>query len=155
MLIGSDWRHDTANGKFVSATFCHDCSARSAAGASSGRVSSFVVLFPDPGATCFLSALCVHFNFSLHLPRSLPFPPCFFLHLLLAHLYQSLPNMCCTSRRIHTIMPLGAFAQRLFTQMEVDCHNGKAITLFAIPHLNLHISTIFCATGTREEGSGL
>ena len=45
---------DTANGKFASATFGHDCSAKSAAGASSGRVSSFVVLFSDPGATCFL-----------------------------------------------------------------------------------------------------
>jgi hypothetical protein len=48
-----------------------------------------------------------------------------------------------------------AFAQRLFTQMEVDRHNGKAITFFAIPHLKLHISTIFCTTGTREECSGV
>ena len=111
--------------------------------------SSFLIQVPLV-SSC---ALCVHFNFSFHLPRSLPSPPCFFLHLLLAHVCQSLPNMCCTSQRIHTIMPLELLLNaKLQTEWIATTRRNQ---IFRYSHLKLHISTIFCATGTREEGSGL
>lgn len=154
VLIASDWRHcerQICIGAILSWLQCKECGWRK-------QRSCFFFCRPLSWSRCHLfplGSVCA-FQLLLTSPTFSSFPtPCFFLHLLLAHLYQSLPNMRRTSRRIHTIMPLGAFAQRLFAQMEVDCHNGKAITFFAIPHLKLHISTIFCATGTREEGSGV